>query len=179
MLHLLVDKTFSLKQQSPRPAMHQDSDDILYQLIHQLTGWPVADRGCERCASRRRAFATVQRIAPRRDDHIPAGNEFFEVYCRDISTSGFSFLLPHMPDFSSLVAELRGGNQTIYVTADVLHCLTVRLHSSGLIEPVGGRDSRSSHFGPDQQLAKPIVLVGCQFTGRLEKPPDRSELSSA
>ncbi|HID77960.1 MAG TPA: hypothetical protein EYP56_18435 [Planctomycetaceae bacterium] len=71
-----------------------------------------------------------------------------------------------MPDFTSLVAELPAGEQVIYVTAEVLHCLSVRLYRSGSVVPVNGE-------GPPQGRApKSMVLVGCQFTGRLAKLPD-------
>ena len=89
--------------------------------------------------SLRRPFACKQRIAPYASP-LPDPSTFREVMCRDISTSGFSFLSTTDPEFTELIIELGVPPNSIYVVARV---------------------ARVSQLPDNGGL-----VVGCQFTGR-------------
>jgi len=88
--------------------------------------------------SDRRPFVYVQRIAPYAST-LPDRASFREVMCRDISTSGFSFLSKLPPEFKQLVVELGVPPNAMYVI---------------------GRVARVERQ-PDNNY-----VVGCKFTSR-------------
>jgi len=150
--------------------LDSEIDANFYQLIHQLAGSPRHPDQSERRGKRRQAFLVVQRIAPLGGGGFPGDSEFFQVRCHDLSEGGFSFFLPRPPEFTSLVAAFGSPPEMIYVGADVSHSANVLVHRSGWVEQVEGRAGHVSYQGIDGDPATPMVLVGCRFTRRLQKP---------
>jgi diguanylate cyclase (GGDEF)-like protein len=109
----------------------------------------------------RHSFARVQRIAPYVAGRAPAAEDFHDVQCRDLSSSGISFWMRSPPEFSSLVLALAGGDAVKYLVAEVMRTVPVR-HGD-----------------------KTVYIVGCRFTGRLdlerkkEVTPVSTELETA
>ena len=150
-----------------------DIDANFYRLIHGLVGSQLKDEPAERRRSARRPFSVVQRIAPRRGPGVPQDHEFVEVRCHDLTRAGFTFFLPIRPDFTSLVAGFGTPPQLLYVAADVTRCDSVLVHASGEVEHIG-QQADGAAKDPQSDTATPMILVSCQFTERLMKPPDRS-----
>ncbi len=77
-----------------------------------LSGLPCTDRAlvipgrARKAASPRRPFQCHQMIAPVIGDAMPSEADFFEVDCCDISASGLSFYLNHLPEFDRLIVAL-------------------------------------------------------------------------
>jgi hypothetical protein len=157
------------------PMQHGTSeiDASFYGLIHRLAGSQLQDEPAERRRTARHPFSVVQWIAPRRGSHFPDDHEFLEVRCHDLSRAGFSFFLPIRPDFRALVAAFGTPGQLVYVGAEVLRCHSVLVYPSGELERIDPGDGGASQ-GPRSQTARPMVLVACQFTKRLTKPPERA-----
>jgi hypothetical protein len=153
------------------PFSSAETDANFYRLIHSLKASLQGQAPAECRSVSRDAFCATQRIAALRDDRFPDDSEFFEVLCRDLSKAGFSFLLPAAPDFTTLVAAFGTPPDTIYVAAEISHCTNVLLHPSGLAEDAGDRAAGTTHRHPDGRPLKPMALVGCRFTKRLNRPP--------
>ncbi len=151
------------------PLSGNQIDAGFYQLIHQLVCSSPQVRNKERRGYPRRPFTITQRIAPRRGAGVPDESEFFDVTCHDLNRAGFSFLLPTRPNFSALVVLFDKPPDVVYMGAEVLHCASVLVYPSGHVEHIRGRAGNVSYQAPDGQLGTPMVLVGCRFTGQLQK----------
>jgi hypothetical protein len=75
----------------------------------------------------------------------------------DIDRRGFSFLLPFRPRFDRVVAAFGAAPAVIYLGAKVVRATEVLVYADG--PPAGSPD----------RVGKPMVLVGCQFTERLQR----------
>ncbi len=103
--------------------------------------------GKEKRGSPRREYPYRQIVAPVVDGRLPSRNHFFAVQCKDISASGFAFLLDFLPDFETLVAALGRPPALSYFTARVMR--VAQLEYDG-----------STRY-----------LVGCRFLTRLSQLP--------
>lgn len=146
-------------------------DANFYQLIHQLAGPERAEGKNDRRARERQPFWADQRIAPVQGDELPDDSEFFRVPCHDLTRAGFSFFLSDRPEFRRLVVSFGEPPRTIYVRAEVVRVEHVLVHSVGTIERQVGTSKPSSSMAATGSPAMPMVLVGCRFVSRLEKPP--------
>lgn len=119
------------------------SDVEFYAMVHEMkrAAESLSQDTCRRDRSRV-AFNCKQWIAPMAGATVPRDSEFVEVACRDISTSGFSYLETAVPDSSVLSVRLGKAGAWIYLTAEVVRCETTPLH-----EGEG-------------------YLMGCKFIGR-------------
>jgi hypothetical protein len=97
----------------------------------------------DRRRAKRFAYPVVQLMAQYDRNGLPARDQFRQVQCRDVSSSGISFLWPRIPDFEYVVIALDTNGPPIHVTARVAS-----------VRPAPER--------PGQ------LLIGCQFTGRLD-----------
>jgi hypothetical protein len=77
--------------------------------------------GSELRRTRRFPFDRLQSIAPTLNDEIPDDSEFFEVRFRDISTGGFSFIVPEPLASARIVARLGEPPYVVSVLAEVTH----------------------------------------------------------
>ena len=151
--------------------MESEIDAIFYRLIHQLSSAPRTGKGAEQRGQTRLPFAMSQRIAPWEGRGCPDEVEFFEVQCHDLTQRGFSFFLPHRPQFTSLVVEFGTAPDLIYVVAQVLHLSPVLVHPSGLVEHLRrDQDDRGDKLSAAEERPEPKVLVGCRFTRRMPRP---------
>ena len=125
-----------------------------------------------RCISRK-PFGVVQRIAQAAGRKVPEQATFFPVKCRDLSTRGFSFIVKRRPQFKSIVLELGTPPDEIYLAAEIRHYTEVLVHASGKVEVLQRQDSETGFEGPSEDGAEPWVMVGCEFTGRLESEDGR------
>jgi len=102
-------------------------------------------KGPEMRSSPRRTYQYRQVVAPLFGDKLPAKSHFFEVICQDISAGGFSFHLDMRPEFTRVVVGLGQLPRLTFFTADIVRVVE---------DEVDGRAQ---------------FLVGCRFTGRIEK----------
>jgi PAS domain S-box-containing protein len=102
--------------------------------------------GGERRTHDRRPYSCVQSIAPCIDGKLPERSQFRPVRCHDISPRGFSFLLTAPPDFDELIAAFGSAQSRLYLRGRVIHSSPFR-H--------GGRN---------------VLLVGCEYIGRVRLP---------
>ena len=153
------------------PFSSAETDANFFRLIHSLKASLQGQAPAERRDGSRGSFSTTQRIAPYRAGRFPEDSEFIEVQCRDLSQSGFSFLLPAAPDFTTLVAAFGTPPNMIYVAAEISHCTNVLLHRSGMIENPDDHAAGTTQHDADGRPPKPVAFVGCRFTKRLERPP--------
>jgi diguanylate cyclase len=125
-------------------AWFESNRDMLEAVQQQLeeeerTGTPIDRRG-----QPRRPFPTNQFIAPYLNGKLPTREMFQQVLCHDISSGGFSFLLPQPPAFDSIIVALGMPPNVTYLSGRVVH---------------------TSASSPNGQS---MVLVGCRFLGRVE-----------
>lgn len=118
-------------------------DPVLLQTLQKMMGGPPGRGNSERRHARRYTYRATQFLAPYSRGGLPADGDFREVRCQDLSTGGIAFYWPTAPDFDDVVIQLGTRRSPIFVTA---HITSVR--------PSGET--------PDE------VLVGCQFTGRVQ-----------
>ena len=129
-----------------------------YELAHRVLV-PVPDLGENEGRRAPRYQFTVRRwIAPYDGSNYPDKSEFFPVRCRDLSRSGFSFVMSKEPEFSDLVISLRKPPNRLRVTAEVTWCRTIRL--------LGGVRVKMTDDAKDQ--GDDAFLVGCRFKRRLD-----------
>ena len=95
-------------------------------------------RGAERRKSKRRPYVATHLVAFHAEGQNPAQNMFQAVRCREISTSGVSFLCEGPPPFDYCTLMLGRHPRQIRVKAWVVHCLPFA--------------------GPDEQW-----IIGCNF----------------
>jgi hypothetical protein len=106
-----------------------------------VAGAPVVGNE-ERRGAKRFSFPVVQMMAHYDRNGLPSRDQFQQVRCQDISSSGISFLWPRVPEFEYIVINLETSGPPIHLTARVTS-----------VRPAPNQ--------PGQ------LLVGCQFTGRL------------
>ena len=94
----------------------------------------------ERRKSPRQRFPVKQMVAPFYRK-MPKTDQFVEVSCHDLSTSGFSFYWPIRPDFTKAIVGLGKGPDLTYLAARVI---------------------RTDECGPGGR-----VLIGCEFVDRV------------
>ncbi|HEY2841073.1 MAG TPA: diguanylate cyclase [Pirellulales bacterium] len=128
-----IDPTWFEKNQDMLEAVERQLDE------EQATGTPIDRRN-----QPRRPFPTNQFVAPYVEGRLPTRETFVQVRCHDISSGGFSFLLPQPPDFDLFVVALGMPPNVTYLTGRVMH-------------------TTPSPPGHESQF-----LVGCRFTGRVE-----------
>jgi len=119
------------------------SDVEFYSMVHQMKR--AAESASQDVCRRDRArvpFHCKQWIAPMLGSAVPRDAEFVEVACRDISTSGFSYLETSVPESNLLSVRLGKPGAWIYLTAEVMRC-----ESTPLTEGEG-------------------YIMGCKFIGR-------------
>lgn len=102
-----------------------------------------APTGMDRRRAVRRPFNYRQCVAPYRGGELPSKAVFREVSCQDISSTGFSFLSPQLPDFDSLVVALGVSPNLTYMTANIV-----------------GRFQLAD-------APAPLYRIGCRFSGRV------------
>jgi hypothetical protein len=120
-------------------ATLQDDVDF-YTLVHHLCGGSEANRS--RRQHDRRPFVCKQWVAPVYRDETPIDDTYAAVECRDISTGGFSYVAPFVPERESISVRLGMPDSWLYLSARVTNCREIDTDDG------------------------PRVLVGCQFLGR-------------
>ncbi|MGQ0635519.1 MAG: GGDEF domain-containing protein [Planctomycetaceae bacterium] len=94
--------------------------------------------------ARRRSDRT-QRVAPFINGHFPEPGMFREIDCEEISSQGFTYLLPERPDYDKVLLALGREQDRAYTTASVLQCRNI---------------------GSE---ATPLFRVSCRFTSPVER----------
>jgi len=153
-------------------------DADFYRLIHRLAVTEDRSGRKNRRSSDRRPFFANHRIAPVRGEEFPEDSAFIPVRCYNLTRSGFSFFLPERPDFTRLVAAFGSGDEALFVGAGVIHCQDVLIHELGAVEFFGQSRRRNESRKRVADSGTPMVLVGCRFTERLEKPAERGQAGS-
>ena len=152
------------------PNFSGQVDADFYRLIHSMMG-PLEDQQEEeRRQAERYPFRLIQRIAPRSGSEFPDESRFLEVQCHDLTQGGFSFLLSSRPDFTALVVAFGEPPKLIYVAAEIRHVEEVLVDSSGSVTQVDDLSNYLDWFSSEGEAAKPMFLIGCRFTERLEHP---------
>jgi hypothetical protein len=82
-------------------------------------------------------------VAPCIDGRLPELEQFREVRCYDISPRGFSFLLSTRPTFEELVATFGSATSRLYLRAVI------------------------RHITPIQFEGRKVLLIGCEYIGRV------------
>jgi hypothetical protein len=143
------------------------TDEGLFSFDAQMRGTPrpVAE---ERRRCRRRRFFAIQRIAPYDGSRLPEEAEFFCAESRDLTSDGVSFLLRIHPGCGSFVVALCEPPVTEYLVAEVVHSTDVRVHPSGLVEPLYRGEGSGDGECTGGEMGEPMVLVGCRFGERLQ-----------
>ena len=144
-------------------------DANFFEMIHRIAGPSREEPKSERRSRNRRPFVVTQRIAPRCQAGVPDDSEFFEVKCQDLNRAGFSFLFSSRPSFTALVASFGTASDVVYMGADILHCASVLVYPSGQVEHIPDRAGEVNYRGPNGEIGKPMVLIGCRFTGQVAK----------
>jgi len=100
-------------------------------------------QGAEARTSPRRKYPYRQMIAPVVRGRSPTREEFFPVWCKDLSGGGFSIYLENPPTFHHLIVALGLPPHVKFCRAEAMH-----------VQPVEVDGRR-------------IYLVGCRFTSRV------------
>ncbi len=129
--------------------------------LAELVGGPDADGKCNQREHPRKAYRTVQRIAPYDGPVFPSESDFYPVVCHDLSRGGFCFFHTSRPAFANLVVELTSGPRRICMVARILHCRQVLLDLRGYAYPV--TKALQSTLRTPGLPSVPGFLVGCQF----------------
>jgi hypothetical protein len=145
-------------------------DANFYRLIHQMLTTPRKDELAERRSEKRHDYRAAQWIAPWDGSKFPGEEEFVPIQCRDLTRSGFSFLAATEPRFAMMVAQFGTPPDVMYVGAQVLHSVPVICYSSGLVVQITGRTDAATLAAHPNERGKPMFLVGCRFTRRLQNP---------
>lgn len=136
------------------PAWFEANADVVQAVQRELDEANNAQASNRRNHARR-PFPTHQYVAPFLDNTLPALTEFYQVQCHDISPTGFSYLLAKPAEHQSIVVALGSPPNVTYLTARVMH-------------------STMTHSGN-----KPMFLIGCRFTGRIEPQGEYLELTES
>ncbi len=143
-----------LGQYNDKPAQTDDGlpDDVLANCLAKppMTGLRVP-------------FPVIQGVAPRRGDALPDDAEFLSVQCHDLATGGASFLMDAEPDFDTLVMAVGEPPAIAYMAAEIVHRTEVTLFGSTVVKRGGEEPTGKDPAEP----GRPMVLVGCRFTGRI------------
>jgi hypothetical protein len=119
----------------------QQSDVDFFSSVHDMRReaqlWSQRGRAADR-----RAYSCRQWVAFYDDGDADHERTFREVECHDLSTGGFSFLTPDVPEADRLCVRLGAPEKFVYLTAQMIHCLPV--------DTDGG----------------PGFIIGCRFLGR-------------
>lgn len=100
-------------------------------------------RGAELRTSPRRKYPYRQMIAPIVGQRVPSRDEFFPVWCKDLSGGGFSIYMENPPAFHNLIVALGLPPHVKFYRAEAMHVQPVELEG------------------------RRIFLVGCRFTNRV------------
>lgn len=141
-----------------------EADPDILRAVEQL-GVPSTK---ERRGTSRKPFRVVQRIAQAVGRTVPEQAAFFPVKCHDLSTRGFSFVAKRRPQSKSIVLALGTPPDELYLAAEIKHCTEVLVHASGKVEVLEEQDSETGLEGRSEDGAELYLMVGCEFTGRLE-----------
>jgi len=152
------------------PNIGSEIDANFYRLIHQMLTTPHKEDLAERRSEKRRDYRAAQRIAPWDGSTFPGEDKFFPIQCRDLTRSGFSFLAATEPRFTAMVAEFGTPPDVMYVGAQVLHSVPVICYPSGLVVQMTGRSDAATLAAHPNERGRPMFLVGCRFTRRLQSP---------
>jgi hypothetical protein len=118
------------------------ADAAFFTMVHGIRREAgLWNTGVDRRSTERHAFACRQWIALYDGDDFD-GEPFREVDCQDLSTGGFSFLVPEIPEGERLCVRLGAPGNFVYLTAQMVSCQP--------IDTDGG----------------PGFLIGCRFIGR-------------
>ena len=119
------------------------SDVEFYTLVHLLQATAAESAEVdERRRRRRTPFACRQWVAVTAGDETPPESAYRSVACHDISTGGFSFVVPRVPEGERLSVRLGLPGEWLYLSAQIAHCKAIE-----------GDEG-------------PAVMVGCKFLGR-------------
>ena len=155
-------KIFGSERESPSLSTKVKPTDL--QDLEAAIAVSQQDDAQLRCADRRKRdrqpLDAVQRIAPWNGSAVPDEADFFEVMCRDVSSTGISFLLSTRPSFESFVIALGSSSNLTLVAAEVVHCMDVLVDRSGVVERVSGDTDAAERDGPQ---AERMVLVGARL----------------
>ena len=126
------------------PFVH---DASFYELVHKILNAPPSDKDEERDrrVALREQFPTVQFIGPIVAGKLPKIDALRPVTCCDLSTSGMSFYAAQPPESDRLVVRLAASRSATYLLADIVHCR------------------------PQADGGERAYLIGCRFTGRVER----------
>jgi hypothetical protein len=117
------------------------SDVDFYTVVHEMRReaqlWVQRGRSADR-----RAFSCRQWVAFYDDGDAEHERTFREVECHDLSTGGFSFLTSEIPEAERLCVRLGAPGKFVYLTAQMVHCLSVDTDGA------------------------PGFIIGCRFLGR-------------
>jgi hypothetical protein len=122
---------------------HTLSSDVeFFSAVHGMRRearlWAQQGRSADR-----HTFACRQWVAFYDDGDDENERTFREVECHDLSTGGFSFLTPEVPEADRLCVRLGSPDRYVYLTAQMVHCLAV-----------------------DTDGGAPGFIIGCRFLGR-------------
>jgi len=161
------------------PSIESQIDANFYNLAYQLLGSREEDKDEERREHRRQPFDATRRVTPCREPGVPEWSRTLAVQCCDLTQSGFSFLLPNRPDFTSLIVAFDDRPGGVHLAAKVTHCSDVMVHASGVIEPVREAARRGGQRAADAQGGTFMVLVGCRFTQRIRHLGGKAEAEAS
>ncbi len=116
-------------------------DPALVRTLQKIVAGKMS-RGGERRRAHRYSYPAMHQLAPYDQGGLPTAVQFREVRCQDLSTSGISFHWPTPPDFDDVVIQLG--------------------------KPSRHLRHRPHHLGPRDADHPGELLVGCQFTGRVQ-----------
>lgn len=150
--------------------MRSELDASFFRAVHEILAAPCEGGAEDRRTSPRDPYTCWQEIAPWDGQRFPRASEFLRVQCHDLTRRGFSFLMPDAPEFRQLVVRFRSGAQDICAGAEVVRTSPVWFSASGAGEPDADWTPERDELRPQSERARPMVLVGCRFTARLEMP---------
>jgi PAS domain S-box-containing protein len=132
-------------------GVHSKNSDVLADKLHpKLDPASAKSDSHEGRKHDRRPYQCIQMVAPCIDGKLPELDQFREVRCYDISPGGFSFLLATRPNFDELVAAFGAESSRLYLRA------------------------RIKHISPIQFEGHKVLLIGCEYLGRIRMPTAQS-----
>lgn len=141
-----------------RPAL------TAYEMAHRVLKSSPELGGKDGRRAPRYQFDVLQWIAPYDGNGLPDKSDFSPVRCRDISKTGFSFIVPERLDFPILVVSLGEPPNQMHMVAEVMYCHKVRFLGGRHIEMVDEEDDYDDENVPGNRA----FLVGCRFKDRVE-----------
>lgn len=127
------------------PSVVQQRNSVASAVQREIMGRTTPARTADRRRHQRRPFCYTQVVAPFRRGRFPTPDTFREVQCQDLAAGGCSFLLPDAPDCDAYIVALGVEPHCTYVVAEVLHARR------------------------DFSKSPAVFVVGCRFTGRIER----------